>query len=386
MRKWLVNGALVVASLVVALALAEGVLRLVGYANPVLWTYDDVTGSRLYAGAQGWFRSEGEAYITINSDGLRDREHAKAKPPNTLRIAVLGDSMTEALQVPLEKYFGAVLEQRLNECRALGGRSVEVINFGVSGYGTAQEFLIYRQRVTAYSPDVVVLGLYPGNDIRNNSKQLEPNKMRPFYVLRDGKLTLDDSFRTSSAYESFKRTFDTRRALFGLRIFQLARQARTLVAAAMEARAQPGAATDLEAGSDDKVFLPPATPAWADAWAVTEALLVEMRNAVRDNGQKLVVVSIPIGIQAHPDAQARQLFMRKLGVADLWYPDRRLRAFAERSGVDVMSLGAQFQEYAERNEAYLYGFKNTRLGSGHLNENGHRLIGEALAAHLCPSP
>ena len=90
-------------SLAVAFALAEIGLRAIGYSNPMLWTYDDTVGSRLYAGSEGWFRNEGEAYIKINSAGLRDREHAIAKPPNTVRIAVLGDSMTEALQVPLQR-------------------------------------------------------------------------------------------------------------------------------------------------------------------------------------------------------------------------------------------------------------------------------------------
>src|SRR5439155_19777279 len=122
LRNWLTNGTLIAASLVVGFVLAEISLRLLGFTNPVLWTYDDVTGSRLYAGAEGWFRAEGEAYIRISSAGLRDREHSKSKPPNTIRIAVLGDSMTEALQVPLESTFWSVLERHLKNCKALGNR------------------------------------------------------------------------------------------------------------------------------------------------------------------------------------------------------------------------------------------------------------------------
>ena len=46
---------------------------------------------------------------------------------------------------------------------------------GVSGYGTASEYLWYRDaRPRAIEPDLVLLSFYPGNDVRNNSPTLEP--------------------------------------------------------------------------------------------------------------------------------------------------------------------------------------------------------------------
>src|SRR5207253_4628700 len=165
----------------------------------------------------------------VNSEGLRDREHSKTKPPNTLRIAILGDSMTEALQVPVQYTFWHILEHDLAACKSLGGRQVEVMNFGVSGYGTAQELLTYRHWGAAYSPDVTVLAFYPGNDVRNNSKELEPNKLRPFFKLRGGNLVLDDLFLRDSQYQSFKSNFDTRSKYFGLRTFQLMRQLKSII-------------------------------------------------------------------------------------------------------------------------------------------------------------
>ena len=49
----------------------------------------------------------------INSDGLRDREHAKRKPLGTFRVAVLGDSFTLATHVDVEKTYWSVLERYL---------------------------------------------------------------------------------------------------------------------------------------------------------------------------------------------------------------------------------------------------------------------------------
>ena len=382
-KNGLINAALVAGSLVVAFALAEFGLRVIGYSNPVLWIYDDTVGSRLYAGSEGWFRNEGEAYIKINSAGLRDREHAIAKPPNTVRIAVLGDSMTEALQVAVDKPFWSVLERQLKSCAALKGKDVEVINFGVSGYGTAQELLTYTKWAAQYSPDATILGFYAGNDVRNNSRSLEPNTLRPFFTLRGDNLVIDDGFLHDPAYVSYKSTFDRRQPFFGFRTFQLMRQIKSIVENWSQAHAAEPRGENLEAGSDDNVFFPPPTKVWSDAWSVTEKLIVALRDAVAQNGGRFVVVSIPVGIQAHPDAEARKQFMRTRHLDDLWYPDRRMAELGAREGVDILTLGQAFQSYAEKNRVYLYGFANTKLGTGHLNENGHRLIGEALARRFC---
>jgi len=381
----LINGAVLAGSFGVALLLAEIVLRVIGFSAPVLWTYDDVTGSKLFAGAEGWQRAEGEAFVKINRDGLRDREHSKTKPPNTFRIAILGDSMTEALQVPLERTFWSVLERQLKSCKTLGDRVVEIINFGVSGYGTAQELLIFRDRATAYSPDVTVLAFYAGNDVRNNSKELEPFKLRPFFSIQDGNLVLDNSFLSNREYQSLKSDFDKRKILFDFRTFQLIRKLKATFEHWEDG--QSGAARDanIEPGLDSDVFLAPTAKAWEEAWQITERLIAATRDEVVAGGGRFLVLSIPIGIQVDPNPEVRNRFMRALHVDDLWYPESRIRDLARSEKIDAMTLGRSFQSYTEKNQVYLHGFKNTQLGTGHLNENGHKLIGEALAKHLCQS-
>ena len=384
-RSWLINGALVAGSLVISLLLAEIVLRAIGFSAPVLWTYDDVTGSKLFAGAEGWYREEGKAFITINRDGLRDREHGRTKAPNTVRIAILGDSMAEALQVPLESTFWSVLERQLKNCKAFGDRDVEIINFGVSGYGTAQQLLTYRHRAAGYSPDVTVLAFYAGNDVRNNSKALEPFKLRPFFDIRDESLVLDNSFLSDREYLSLKSNFDKRKMFFNLRTFQLIRKLKFVFQQWDGGQAAAARGTDIEPGLDSNVFLAPTARTWKEAWQITERLIVATRDEVVAGGGRFLILSVPIGIQVHPNPEVRNRFMRSLHVDDLWYPETRIREFAERQKVDTILLARIFQAYAENNQVYLYGFKNTRLGTGHLNENGHKLIGESMAKHLCQS-
>ncbi|MFW6113083.1 MAG: SGNH/GDSL hydrolase family protein, partial [Thermodesulfobacteriota bacterium] len=124
MKRWLTKTLLVVTSLVLALALCEAGLWLLGIEYPNFYEYDPVLGSKLRPGVEGYFLKEGGAYVRINSDGLRDREHSLAKPPGTLRIAVLGDSFPEALHVNREEAFWAVMERGLQDCAALGDRRV----------------------------------------------------------------------------------------------------------------------------------------------------------------------------------------------------------------------------------------------------------------------
>src|SRR5207253_10146416 len=70
-------------------------LRIVGYSYPQFYQNDYYRGFALRPGVEGTYRREGTSYVRVNSDGLRDREHTKAKPANTVRIALLGDSFSE---------------------------------------------------------------------------------------------------------------------------------------------------------------------------------------------------------------------------------------------------------------------------------------------------
>src|ERR1043166_6105283 len=206
-KKLLARLLLVSGGVFVALLLLEVSLRLVGYSSANFYRRDNVVGTTLRPRAEGWWTREGSDYVRINSDGLRDIEHSITKPANTLRIAVLGDSYAEALQLPMQKAFWAVMESKLRACSRIANQNVEVINFGVSGYGTAQELLTLRQRVWKYDPDLVLLAVTTGNDVSDNSRLLKRDSASPYFVLSDGKLILDDSFRNNRAVRWHGSTF-----------------------------------------------------------------------------------------------------------------------------------------------------------------------------------
>lgn len=197
-------------SLIVAFGIGEIALRLfdIKYPPPVdpnseslAYRIDDIhRGWAPRANAQTVWNGEGErSEIKMNSAGYRDTERQREKSDNTYRIAFIGDSFVEAIHVGIAKTSASIMQNALAKCPALLNKQVEVINFGVQGYGTAQSLMTLRYHVWPFSPDMVVLGFYPGNDVRNNSRALEHDHLRPYFEFVDGSLQADMSFRQLSA-------------------------------------------------------------------------------------------------------------------------------------------------------------------------------------------
>lgn len=373
---------LVAVSVVLSLAAVEIVLRVMGVGFPQFYGMDAHLGGVLRPNVSGWFKSEGRSYVEINTAGMHDREHTPEKPAGVYRIAVLGDSMTEAMQVARDRNFCSVLESRLKGCSRLGGKTPEVLNFGVSGYGTAQELIMLRDRVWQYHPDLVLLAMFPGNDLRNNNEALNKDIYCPYYTLDNGQLRLQYPPPTPTGGLRTVRDWLTDHS----RLMQLVAFIRRVRhTQGKDVMVQKGTDPRLagEAGVDDATFAPPQTDDWRQAWAVTEALLVEMRNEVRGHGAEFAVALIPSGIQDYPEASVRQAYLSRPGVQDLSYAHERLAQFLAAQNVSVIPLEAAMRSYAEAHHATLHGFSNTVAGFGHMNEAGHQVVGDLLAAGIC---
>lgn len=354
-------------------------LRVAGVSYPQPYAPDPYCGTRLRPGFEGWWHKEGAAYLQINRYGFRHGERAPAKPPGTWRVAVLGDSFIEAFQVPDEQTFCAQLEHRLHDCSVPADRNVEVLNFGVSGFGTAQELLMLRHYVWQYEPDVVLLAVFPGNDLRNNSAELEPYQVRPFYRLQSGDLVLDDSFRQHSDYLKAQSAWvrckvgltdhlRTVQLIYGLRDAWRQRAA----------GAPPGAGP----GVDLAALAEPRDAPWRTAWELTERLLTEMAGEAARHQARFIVMTVGSDVQVHPDEAVREAARRQLGVQDLFYAERRLDQWGRQHGIAVVKLAEPMGRYASERGAHLHGFDNTQPGVGHWNADGNRVAAELAAAAI----
>ena len=364
------------------LLVAECVLRVMTFSEPQIYVPDQFVGTRLKANFEGTWTKEGRSHFQLNSAGFRDIERSRAKPEGTFRIAVLGDSYVEALQVPLEKAFWSVLETELADCDLPGHKDVEVLGFGVSGFGTGQQLLMLRHYVWDYEPDMVIVLMCPHNDLADNSRQLTNSVVRPFFSLKDDRLELDNSFRQhpSYIYASKASTRFKVACINRSRVLQLYSRVRNGTG-----RTKSG--DDANSASRNNIenicYVPPETTAWRDAWELTERLVVQIHKEVEQRNVPFVLVTGSNGIQVDPRESVREEFRKQLGVTDLFYFERRIQALATRHGIPAIGLSEQMAQVAQQEQLFLHGFPNTPKGRGHWNADGHRLAAKLIAEQLC---
>ena len=372
--------------------IAEVALRLTHFPfEPQLYQLSRDRGWTLRPRAEGVVALEASQRIRINEMGFRDKKRKYDKPGDVVRIAVLGNSWTEALQVPFENTYVAVMERLLNDHICFAGRRVEVLNFGVAGYSTAQELLLLHQEVWKYDPDIVLLAFYSARDVSNNVRKLNNTAnpaQSPYFVFDAEKLVLDESFRSLPALKEGQirleawneRIAEHVRVLQAIKAMQRFIKVQVALAAVRE-RAEQAGIGNLEYS----IYAVPAEPEMEEAWRVTEGVLQLMRDEVRAHGAQFRIVTLANRPQVLPDMAKREELERKLGVNDLDYADRRIREFGAREGVAITSLAPSLSAYALEHHAYLNGFTAKNLGMGHWNETGHRLAGEIIVKDLCPS-
>ncbi len=139
--------------------------------HPILgWSF--IPNSEHIMTGNHWYAREFAAKVKINSHGFRDIERTIEKDENTIRIALIGDSIIAGRQLEFEKTPGQLLEKKLN--KIVGpktGKKYEVLNFGVPGYGTDQIFLNWENYVSKFSPDYVFLYIFERNYLRTISSE-----------------------------------------------------------------------------------------------------------------------------------------------------------------------------------------------------------------------
>lgn len=364
-------------TIVMMVLVGECGLRLTGFEAPPLYRSDARSGWTLRPGVTTRYEDEGNALVTTSSAGLRDVEHAIEKPAGTYRIAVLGDSFAEALQIDRDQTFWARLEGELGACPQRRGRKIEVINFGVSSYGTANELLVLEDRVGPYSPDLVLTAFFAGNDVQDNHPKLDhlTNAIRPYYRPAGDGLELQLGQPPGVGRRAWAS------ALGVSRVVQLVERVRKR-RAATAANAARGNANH-EAGVARELFGPPTSPEWVDAWNVTERLLKRMSEETRERHARFLLVGIAASTAIHPDGRVRDEVAKAAETSDLFYVDHRVGEIAQRAGIDYIALGPPMLEEATRTKKCLHGFANAMPCAGHWNEEGHRVASALVAQKIC---
>ena len=94
------------------------------------------------------------ATVRTNRWGMRDQDYSKIPPAESVRIALLGASFVFGTGVENDEVFEGLLERRLNEeLSAATGKSFEVLNFAVAGYGPIEMLAMLEHKVFEFEPD-----------------------------------------------------------------------------------------------------------------------------------------------------------------------------------------------------------------------------------------
>jgi len=326
---------------------------------------------RFEPNATYWFHEENDHPITgrINSAGWRDRERSLGAHPGVQRVAVLGDSYVEALQVEADSTFALIAEDalHLHAGASESNDRFEFLNFGRSGFTQSEEWLVLLQDVAKYEPDLVVLFFYPGNDIRDIHPETS-DTARPFFSINDeNELILDVSFRETNSYRlrSWLNPLQRHSALVSLVVARLvtARQTRRIQESVSFDRTGASlAAYQTLAGSHPQ-------QRYLDNYSLCKRLIARMVEFCRARGTQFLLVCMPEAYKASEFSALQEIDPR----FDRHFFEDDLRRYAELLQVHFLSLQTPFEEAAA---------KGQELRWVHWNYAGHRLVADVLMRRI----
>ena len=258
---------------------------------------------------------------------------------------LLGDSVAFGVGVADHETFGQVLQRNVP--------AFEVLNLGVSGYGTDQALLQLEGLGLDLQPDVVVLNFCVANDYFDNvlrTSLYDGRAPKPYFELDDGALRLRDAHVKAAWLERAGIFVRDRSYLF---------DAFSLVTSSWRERptARPDQVPEHWESRKNRIL----THDFARAKDVTGELISRMGDLCRRHGIRLLVL-------VHPDRRALK------GDDTLLLPFQAPRF----DGIEIVDLRDRYER------AGLH-YKLVTLDKiGHLSPMGHaivaRILGEILRA------
>ncbi|NTV29771.1 MAG: hypothetical protein HGA80_06810 [Candidatus Omnitrophica bacterium] len=359
-----------------------------GYTEKPLYHCDPKVGQVQTPSNSGFWRgfsyptAEFRHPIFINAEGFRSRREYDAV--DGARVAVLGDSFVQGLQVREEDTFLQVAERKLRA----EGQAVSVLNYGECGTGTAQQYRIFEEYVLKRRLQAVVLAVY-SNDLTDDSPAYlheQPGLVPHYSLTPSGEFILEDfqcTGRTEGLAKMPLRTVVARpawRVLSGVTaLLDRARFSLSLryLSCLIKDRFLPKADYDPSLDVYKKVY----PPALQESLRFTVSLIERMHRRCQQEGITFMVMMIPAPEQVQPALWQGYLRSRSKALSaedfDLESPQQKLRQELVARGIVWVDLLTAYREAGRREQLY---YPKDR----HFNVNGHRLAGRILAELLRP--
>lgn len=358
---------------IAAFVIAEITLRLLGFPSVNTNTFDKdnlvifkqnrefLVKDRCYAST-----------LVTNDQGFHSVVYSKEKPTGTFRIALMGDSFIEAVQVPLEGTMSSLLENKLN---AMGGSMrYEVIPIAKSGNGTLMNLKYAEAYAMRYDPDLIING-YISNDLQDDISAISTLHATSSGVLFDQKSLYLDAPDTGSRTLLFVKHFLLERSLLFERWWMNAVVIKNQLK-------QKKVAVDAEGPSVDSFIQAQFVPETALArqmWTEQKKALLTFDKFAKDRGKKFALVQLAEGYLIEP-SQLETRYAVPTGLAETFDSQStrlRLSKIASEGGFSFFSMLPLFSENYKKT-----GTLPVLSCDNHYNELGHEWAADALYGYL----
>jgi lysophospholipase L1-like esterase len=320
-----------------------------------------------------------------------DQEHppTPAKPPGVKRLFALGDSFTKAHgDIGQENSFYYVMARRLQE---FPEATYELFHFGVSGYSEIQFLELTRRYGPQYQPDLIIVQVYLGNDIGENSGLIvrwlgdQGERLEQYQEVRPTPATTTTVAPTATPVPTIVPQAAASWRDFLVTHSYAVRWLREGVGT-LRWRLQgipppgPGGAGDPLAGISHSphilnLMASQTPPEIEKAWQITADLTQQIKVEADAVGAKLLFVLVPHELQVND--QDWQMVVSEFHLVETAYdrdlPSRRFREILEQTEISYLDLTPEFRQRIQAGET---------LYIGHFSKEGHAVVGEAIYEKL----
>lgn len=283
-----------------------------------------------------------------NECGYRSATSCGPKPPGTIRIAILGSSMSQALHVSYEDTF---FSRASSELSRLCNRPVDVQNLGVPGSSPADAYRRVQEAI-ALKPDVVLYLVVP----YDLNQRIAPGALAG----RNNTARISSTARVKPTVSPLNR------------LERLLIQSRTVLIAQhfIFQNKETFLRTYLMYGDKADYLRQPFTPAWQQRFADLDPIIGDMADKLHAAGVPLIVIAVP------SRAEAALLSSSQLPPhVDPFAFGREIEAIASRHRADYLDLMEPLSHIANAESLYY-------VVDGHVTSDGHKVIAEKLIQKL----
>ena len=370
------------------------------------WRYGDIVRMGYVPAAL----SEGAVHrFTFQTD---DEGFRNARVRQKIDVAALGDSFTDAMTLPIDDAWPTRLERRT-------GMAVQ--NYGTAGFGPQQELLALQEYAARHHPRIVVLAYFAGNDLfdaeafdefeRSNGavRRAVQGWQIKDVVSRADNWFLVSALRATGTWMSKLERAEARADAAPSGGSERIRPASDAPAPVSGVAFDRGMFTAAVNGRAMRwAFMPPYlnTLTFSErdlaaraGWTLTQRAIGEMQEVSRGIGAAFVVMFLPFKSQVYlpwlAQSDAAPALSRDL---QFYLPDnpgtpdvaqmlrnrlaqnRLMRRFCDERGIPLLdTTGALTARFAAGENVYF-------PDESHLNERGHAVVADALAAFLRSLP